>query len=412
MKITDIKTWAVTANWRSLIYLQVYTDEGVSGVGEASIERNVGEALAAIENLKAVLIGANPMEITKLWQQMYMYPIWPVGSGSMAAIGGIEIALWDIAGKVLGVPVYQLLGGKVRDRIRTYANGWFQSCHSIGEFADAAADVVQRGYQALMWDPFGAVDQVMNGVEERKAIECVRAVRRAIGPEVDMAIEFHFKFDMATALRLMRKLEEFDPYWYEDPIRLGWHNTSMWEVLARSTRIALCQGGGLHGRFGHQHLIKHQLVQHLKPDLIHSGGIAETARVASMGEIFGMTCSPHVVGGIVNRAAAMHFAAATPNFLMLEHLIQSSEHPAANEVSSKPLPDQKDGYLPLPEGPGLGVDLDYIEPMARRYAYEPGKDAPKLGLGGLTISEIHPMTEGDRGALADQPAREWLLEYS
>lgn len=413
MKITDIKTWAVNANWRSLVYLKVYTDEGIIGVGEATIERNTREVVTTIASYKEILIGKNPLEITALWQQMYMYPIWKVGAATLSAMSGIEMALWDIMGKKLGVPVYQLLGGKVRDKIKTYANGWFQKCHKIGDFAKAAVEAIEHdGYQALMWDPFGAVDNELNAVEMKKAIECVRLVREAIGPYVDMAIEFHFKFDAATAIRLFAKLEEFAPFWFEDPLRMGWYNVDVWQALQGKTRVPLMEGGSLLSRWGYRRLLEQQYVQHIKADIQHCGGLAETIRVAALAEMYGITCSPHNVGGAPSRAATLHFAACVPNFLILEQLPMFTEHPAVTDVSSEPLPEVKDGYMDILQRPGLGVDLDHIEEIASKYPYEPSKDAPKLAIKGLNTITINPITPEERRFMDEAPPESWSLEYS
>jgi galactonate dehydratase len=419
MKITDIKWWPLRANWRTVLYLKVFTDEGIVGVGEATLERNVPEVMGALENFKMILLGQNPLEINSLWQRMVMYPIWRPGASTMTAVSGIEIALWDILGKALDVPVYRLLGGKVRDRIRAYSNGWFHktatrpACSTIGDFAVAAAETIKReGYQALMWDPFGAVDVECNALEIEKAVACVRAVREAIGPHVDMAIEFHFKFDLAMAVRMCKHLEEFDPLWYEDPLRLGGFNVDGWRVLARSTRVPLMEGGMLFTRWDYRTLLPEQLVQHIKPDILHVGGLAETMRIAALAEMYGITCSPHNVGGMPGRAATLHFAASVPNFYMLEQLPMYTEHPAVTEVSNRPLPAVKGGYLALPEGPGLGVDLDNVEELAQKFPYEPGKDAPKLGLKGLNVIDVNPVSKEEEEFMRKNPPAKWSLAYS
>jgi len=412
MKITAIDTWPMTAGWRTLVYLKVRTDQGIDGVGEATVERNTREVLSTIENFKSFLIGANPLEINHLWQQMRGYPIWPMGAGTLAAMSGIEIACWDILGKYLNAPVHQLLGGKVRDRTKAYANGWFQRCKTIGDFADAAGRAIEReGYQALKWDPFGAVDMTMNAVEERKAVECVREVRKAVGPDVDLMIEFHFKFDAATALRLAKRLEQFDPYWYEDPLRVAWYNPDTWKVLRQATSVPLMEGGSW-DRWGFRRIIEQQWVQHVMPDIIHCGGLLEALRIAAMAETYGMTCSPHNVGGIPARAAVRHFAAATPNFLMLEHLPMYTEHPAVTDVSTVPLPEVREGYVEFSSEPGLGVNLDNVETIAEKFPYEPEKDAPKLGLHGFTTIDCHPISEEEQAFMKARPPRDWPLDYS
>jgi len=409
LKIVDLKTWAITANWRSLVYLKVFTDEGIVGVGESTIERNSREVLGALENFKSILIGRDPRQIGNLWQQMRMYPLWPQGSSTLAAIGGIELALWGILGKSLDVPVHQLLGGKVRDTVRSYANGWFYDCGVIGDYVDAAAAAIERsGYQALKWDPFGAVDLTMNPVEERTAVECVRAVRAAVGDDVDLMIEFHAKFDVPTAMRLCRKLEPFDPYWYEDPLRVGWSNEDAWRVLARHTRVPLMDGGSW-DRWGFRRIIEGQLVQHIMPDIIHSGGLAEAVRIASMAEVYGMTCHPHHGGGAPGRAATLQFAAVVPNCLILEHQDSQAEHPAAVEVSNRQLPPVRNGFIDIPNEPGRGVDRDNGEELAERFPYRPEMDSPTFARNGFSVIDPHPVREEDREMLRTRDPRQWTL---
>jgi len=189
MKITDVKTLITFAGWRNFIFVKVITDEGVVGVGEASLEWNELAVAGAIRHLSTLVIGRDPSQIEDLWRVMFRDPYWRGGPVITTALSGIEQALWDISGKKLGVPVYQLLGGKCRERLRAYANAWYKGAATPKDFAERAAKTVEKGYTALKWDPFGAADLIMSHQERKRAIEIVRAVRASVGDEIDLLIE-------------------------------------------------------------------------------------------------------------------------------------------------------------------------------------------------------------------------------
>jgi galactonate dehydratase len=170
--------------------------------------------------------------------------------------------------------------------------------------------------------------------------------------------------------------------------------------------------GGSWTRWGYRRIIEDQLAQHIMPDILHCGGLSEAMRIAALAEMYGVTCSPHNVGGAPGRAATLHFAAAVPNFLSFEHLPLHLEHPPVTDVSSKPLPDVEDGYIRPPQGPGLGVDLEHVEVLAKKYPFDPSKEAPKLGLHGLNTVAWHAIASRERAFIKENPPARWRLDYS
>jgi galactonate dehydratase len=209
MKITDIKTFAMDAVRVNWIFVKVYTDEGVTGVGEATLEYKGAAVVSAIEDLKNYLVGKDPMDIELHVYRMYRDSYWRTGPILCTAISGIEIALWDIAGKFLGVPVYRLLGGMIRDRIPIYANGWFRGAKTNDDFVARVQEAREKGFKAYKWDPFGTAYLTITNEELANAIDCVARVREAVGPTVDLLIEAHGRFNVGTAITVARELAPF-----------------------------------------------------------------------------------------------------------------------------------------------------------------------------------------------------------
>ena len=202
MKITDVKSFVVDCFRTNWAFVKVYTDEGIDGVGEATLEYKEKALFGAIEHIKEYLVGKNPLEIEKHWHAIYRDAYWRGGAVLMSALSAVETALWDILGKSLGVPVYQLLGGKVHDKVRIYVNGWFAGAKEPEEFAAKAKEAVKRGVTAMKWDPFGKNYLNISNAELDKALRCVGAVRDAVGEEVDLLIEAHGRFDVPTGIKI------------------------------------------------------------------------------------------------------------------------------------------------------------------------------------------------------------------
>ena len=217
MRITDIKTFVVDCFRTNWVFVKVYTDEGITGVGEGTLEYKEKAFLGALEHIKEYLVGEDPRDIEKHWHMIYRDAYWRGGPVLMSALSAVEMALWDILGKKLGVPVYQLLGGRANDKVRIYVNGWFAGAKTPKEFGEKAKIAVQRGVTAMKWDPFGKSYLDISNQDLDKALRCIAAVRDAVGDQVDLLIEAHGRFDVPTGIKIAQEVAQFKPMLLEEP---------------------------------------------------------------------------------------------------------------------------------------------------------------------------------------------------
>jgi galactonate dehydratase len=355
MKIVDVKSYVLGTAWRNLSFVRVITDEGLEGVGEVRMVNHT-DALSGYlaEAAPRYVIGHDPANIEDLVQRMYRNDYARAGEIAMSAIAVIEIACWDIVGQALGKPVYQLLGGAVRDRIKAYANGWYTVERTPNEFHQAAKRVIEKGYRALKLDPFGAGFYELDRAEKSKAVALVEAVRDAVGPDCEILIEMHGRFNPATAVEIARELEPFKPSWIEEPVPP--ENLAALKKVAEKVSIPVATGERLHTRYDYRTLFELQAADIIQPDITQFGGLLETKKLAAWAEIYYVLVAPHNVGGPVSTAAALHFAASTPNFKIQEHFNDFTE--SWVKTSAPGNPEVVDGYFALPQGPGLGVKLN------------------------------------------------------
>jgi galactonate dehydratase len=365
MKISMIRTWKVFANWRNWVFVKVETDEGVHGVGEATLEGRALAVEAGIQELSRNLVGRDPSDIEDMWQAAYYREtFWVGGPIMLTAISAIEMALWDIVGKTLGVPVYKLLGGKCRSELRLYANGWYFGAVTPDDFAQKAAETVKRGYTALKWDPFGSADKTLTLDQMRQAVANVAAVREAVGNNVDLLIEAHGRFNTYTAITVANRLEEYNPMFLEEPVPP--ENYDALAEVKRATRVPIATGERCYTTFGYRDLLSKSAAHIIQPDVMHAGGILETKKIAAMAGAHYIPVAPHNPNGPIAMAATMQLAAGIPNFLILEYLVD--DVPWRDTVVSAPA-KVENGYVKLSEAPGLGVDL--VEPECEAHPYVP-----------------------------------------
>ena len=277
-------------------------------------------------------------------------------------ISGIDIALWDIKGKALGRPVYDLLGGRFRDSITLYANGWFGGCKTPDDFAQAAKRVVAQGYTAMKFDPFafemgpyhtGYVSGMISAGGEDLGINHVAAVREAVGPQIEILIDAHGHYNVPTAIRIGNRLAEYNVTWYEEPVP-----PESYEALRQvreNVSAPICVGERLFTRYDFLPVFENRLADYIMPDVVWTGGISELRKIASMAETYYIPVSPHNAMGSIQIIAGAHTVSGIPNFYRLEFSLASLE--AYNAVLDKPL-DIRDGALHLPDKPGLGFELD------------------------------------------------------
>jgi galactonate dehydratase len=355
MKIVDVKSYVLGTAWRNLTFVRVITDEGLEGVGEVRMVNHT-DALSGYlaEAVPRYVIGHDPANVEDLVQRMYRNDYARAGEIAMSAIAVIEIACWDIMGQSLGKPVYQLLGGAVRDRIKAYANGWYTVERTPHEFHQAAKRVIEKGYRALKLDPFGAGFYELDRAEKSKAVALVEAVRDAVGPDSEILVEMHGRFNPATAVEIARELEPFKPSWIEEPVPP--ENLAALKKVAEKVSIPVATGERLHTRYDYRTLFELQAADIIQPDITQFGGLLETKKLAAWAEIYYVLVAPHNVGGPVSTAAALHFAASTPNFKIQEHFNDFTESWVKTAAPGNP--EVVDGHFALPQGPGLGVKLN------------------------------------------------------
>jgi galactonate dehydratase len=355
MKITGMQTRVIGTPWRNLTVVELHTDEGITGLGEVRMVNHTDALLGFLgEALRTHILGTDPFDIESLVHRFTRLDYARPGQIAMSALAAVEIACHDIQGKALDLPVYRLLGGAVRDRIKAYANGWYQVEREPEPFHAAARAVVERGYRALKLDPFGSGSLELDHNETARSLALVEAVRDAVGPEVEVLIEMHGRFSPATAIRLAGLLAPYQPSWIEEPVPP--ENPKALAKVAANTDIPIAAGERLHTRFDYRELFELQAVDIVQTDITHSGGLLEAKKLAATAETHYVLMAPHNVGGPISTAANLHLAATTVNFKIQEHFNDFAD-PFLKDCQPG-LPDVVDGYFPLPSGPGLGVTLD------------------------------------------------------
>jgi galactonate dehydratase len=356
MKITKLTPLVLGTPWRNLTFLKVETDEGLTGVSEVRSIR--GDAvlgyLKQIE--KRYVLGSDPFDIEALVRRAFVDDFLRVNDITGAGIALVETACWDIVGKALGQPVYKLLGGAVRDKIKAYANGWYTVERTPEAFHEAAKKVVARGYRALKVDPFGSGFYEMERAEKNRSVALIEAIRAAVGPDVEILIEMHGRFSPATAIDLSSDLEPFKPSWLEEPVPAD--NQEAMAKAAAKIRIPVAAGERVHTRHETRRLLELGALDVLQSDITMSCGILEGKKLAAMADSYYVTFAPHNTGGPVSTAACLHLAACTTNFKIQEHFNDFVDSWVKQAASGPGYPEVIDGYFSLPSGPGLGVSLN------------------------------------------------------
>jgi galactonate dehydratase len=354
VRIVGFETFLANAGLRNYLFIRVRTDTGLTGVGEATLEwqEKAVETLAR-EWVADRVIGRDPFDVESTVGGM-IRDQYQGGSTVMTAISGAEIALWDLIGKACGQPVYRLLGGRCHGRIPAYANGWYGGARSPSEFAERARNAVARGYRALKFDPFGTAWKVMTPAEADAALETVAAVREAVGPGIDLMIEFHGRLAAGTATALIRRLERFQPAWCEEPVA-----PECLDLLAEVKRSAACPiaaGERLYTQADFYRLIALRAVDVVQMDVAHCGGILAAKKIAAMADAQDLRVAPHCSIGPIALAACLHFDVSTPNF-MIQEAFAEFDVPWRNDLVGgwNPL---KNGEFVLNDSPGLGLELD------------------------------------------------------
>jgi galactonate dehydratase len=363
IKITDIKTFLVGLG-RNHVFVKVQTDQGINGIGEAYSCGPDQATVAVIADFKDWLVGQDPRNIEYLWATMHNFSRFPGGSVVNAAISGIEQALWDISGKAAGLPVYRLLGGRFREKVRVYQSAGGAEPARLAE--NAKALVEKYGYTAVKIAPFprGTHAAPYNAVP-RAAAERVRAIRELLGPDFDIAVDIHAQFfEPSRAMRVARAIEPFHPFWLEEPIRP--ENVDAMAKLAAHVSVPLASGECNYTKYEFQPLLQAQALDIIQPDICLCGGVLEMKKIAAMAEAHYVVVAPHNPLGPVATVVNTHFAASTPNFLILEYTPDDSS--PRKDLIDEPLV-VRGGYLAIPDKPGWGIELN--EEAFRHYPPRP-----------------------------------------
>jgi galactonate dehydratase len=360
MKITRLKTVVVNAEMRNWVFCKVETDQpGLFGWGEGSLEWKTRAVVGAIEDFAPMVVGEDPRRIEHLFQKMYRQSFWRLGVIGMSAISAIEQALWDIKGKILSTPVYELLGGRVRDRVRMYTHlggGNMKSVYETFEvepLIDLALKVISSGYTAVKV-VFVPYSEPLEGIGKVKQFAQLMAkLRGAVGDGIDIMIDFHGRTYPALAIELIEAVSEFRPYFCEEPVPP--ENTEALREVREKVSVPIATGERLVGRHQFRPLFEQRACHVIQPDLCHCGGLFEAKKIAAMAETYQMGIAPHNPLGPVANAVALHFALSTPNFLIQEDML--ADVPWRWEVVKSTLVTENGYWLPTNE-PGLGIEVD------------------------------------------------------
>jgi galactonate dehydratase len=355
------------------LFVQVHTDAGITGLGESGTWGYLEASAQAMATFTRYLIGQDPLRIEHHWQYMYRSSHFR-GAAIMGALSALDIALWDIKGKHFGVPVYELLGGRVHDRVRVYANGWSFRCVRPDEFAAEARRVVDDGYTALKLYPLATAEldehghirhvshRAVDRAAERRAVERVRTVREAVGPDVDVMVDMSAELTTDAVIRIGRQMERFDVLFFEEPVDP--FDVEALKKVSDQVRLPIAVGERLYTRYAFRRVLELHAADVLQPDVTNTGGILETKKIAAMAEAYNARVAPHNCAGPVATAAALQVDACTPNVLIQElYPYRIPEH--FEIVADAPELDVRDGHLPVTSRPGLGVTLveDKVKPF-------------------------------------------------
>lgn len=375
MKITSVTPWLVKADtsyWGEYLFVEVQTDEGISGWGEiTSTTRIANRALASmLKQISGQIAGEDPSQIERLWHKMFRSFTYMGSRGAACeCVSAIDIALWDIRGKVLGLPVYELLGGPVREEISLYTHPDQSKFTTKQGVIDEITDIVKSGHVALKFDPYpyqggreqrdGYLDGMMSRKDEQIAADLTALIRETAGPQVEILIDAHGRFDVPTAIRLCRSLEEAGQIdWFEEPVPP--ESFEALKQVREKVSAAISVGERAHTKWDFATILENNLADYIMPDVTWTGGISEMKKIAILAEAHYVPISPHDAGGPINVLAGAHVMMTVPNFYRLE--TSRWDLSGYNVLMHTPL-DNSNGTLKVPKVPGIGIEMnrDYLE---------------------------------------------------
>jgi galactonate dehydratase len=368
LKITKIDVKTIGAGWKNWLFARVHTDKDVYGVGEGTLNGFIKTTEAAIRELEHLVLGQDPRNVTALAKRLFDSVSNDGGHVHKVAIAAIETACWDIVGKTAGTPVYQLLGGRVRNSVPGYANGWYRTERTPEAFVGAAATVTAHGFRALKVDPFGTAQGFISDADLSLSRAILVALREALGPEFGILIDVHGRFAEAEAIRVANHLADINLFWWEEPTVDRERETPASAVASR-TSVRIATGESFYSPSQFFTLACAGGVGIWQPETMVLGGIGPTLEVAHLARAAGAWIAPHQSGGPIATAVALQFAACVPNFLIQEHFDRFNDAWTSDLVTWRPEIDAETGHLSLPTAAGIGID--YLDEVADEHPYDP-----------------------------------------
>jgi galactonate dehydratase len=370
MRIREIETFIAGNPWKNWLFTRVLTDDGLYGIGEGTLNYFARTVETAIHELKPFILGMDPFQVETILQRLTRDVYGDGAQIHMCAVSAIEIALWDIIGKACNQPIYNLWGGRCHEKLRAYANGWYRGPRTPESFAAKAKLVAQRGYTALKFDPFGHNWRTLPRDEFDLSLDIVQAVREALGPHVDILIEAHSRFNVATAIEIAEALRPFRPAWFEEPVPHT--NIPAMVEVARRSPVPIATGESFYNKQQFAELLQHNCVSIYQPEPLNVGGLLASRSIASMVDAHYGVIAPHSAQGPVCSAACVQLNASLPNFFIHEIFDEFNE-PWEKDIVTHPV-EVIDGYIQIPSRPGLGIDLNLDE--IRLHPYQPENYLP------------------------------------
>jgi len=374
MEVTNVSTVVVNAKMRNWVFVKIETDTpGLIGWGEASLEWKTRSVVGAIEDLSGLLVGEDPLRIEHLWQVMYRQPFFKGGIVTMSALSGIDQALWDIKAKHFNVPLYELLGGLVRERVRMYdhlGGGDSTAVYddaTIESFAERAAESMCDGFTAIKILAVPRTEMLDSRASINKAVSLMRSVREVVGDEVDIMVDLHGRTTPAMAIQYGQALAAFDPWFFEEPCQP--ENVEAMAEVARKLPFPVATGERLVTRFQFREVFEKRACAVIQPDVCHCGGVSEIKKIAAMAESYYISVAPHNPLGPLATMVSLHIGFSTPNFLIQE--VMRSDVPWRYDIIKEDF-DIENGYFVRPTRPGIGIEID--EKEAAKYPYQAEPD--------------------------------------
>lgn len=373
MKISKLETFHLKPRW---LFLKITTDEGLVGWGEPILEGHALSVEATIKEFEPFLLGQDPMRIEHIWQSLYRCGFYRGGGIMLSAISGIEQALWDIKGKYYNMPVYEMLGGKCRDKVKMYTHikqAAIKNGNTVEEMLDIAKRRLEKGYKALKYSIIPPIETIDTKKALDEHIYRFAKVRELIGDEINLAIDFHGRVSPAMADRLIEELKPYYPFFIEEPCLP--ENVDCMARIAAKTSVPIAAGERLFSKWAYRELLEKHAVSIVQPDICHVGGIFEGRKIASMAELNFASVAPHNPLGPISLASCLQLDACIPNFLAQEHPGMDNGEDLGHGYIKNPFVI-KDGYIDVPEGPGLGIEVD--EEAIKDKIYDGSWETPHL----------------------------------